>query len=203
MLTLFDRRMFDRRKLFSLVIKFEALFSSANYSQNPACGSIGLCTCTFANVFCNGGLFNVPELPDRVFSLNLNNNSLTNIPAEAMQPSLSFFEANNNLITALPQPALPIFNLSDFFMAGNALRNLSRGEFAAIGPNLTSIAIPRNVVTWVSDGAFAGLPLLRNLSMHNNPTTCGVAENGTVTCVCAPGFATDPRRPTFCGAEPG
>lgn len=87
---------------------------------SPACGPYGLCSCTSlglvtqGTVLCTGGFLNFPTLPANVTYLLLDNNEMiTDIPLSHLPPTLTFFQAANNSLSAVPQPASPLLDLAE------------------------------------------------------------------------------------------
>ncbi len=109
------RRVSYRNRVMNFVIKFPKGFGQSNVAQNTACGPIGICSCvsTFT-VICNGGLRNVPIMPDGVRMLNLIRNYLTTVPPAALQPTLFILEAKENLLSAIPRPNSGILPILDY-----------------------------------------------------------------------------------------
>jgi hypothetical protein len=95
--------------------------------------------------------------------------------------------------------------VSFFFLKNNIVTSIGFGELALLGPNLGTIIFDDNVIAAVSDGALTDLPILNSLTFSNNQASCSAILHDSndvaprLNCTCSSGYATDLRRPAFCG----
>ncbi|XP_050672848.1 lutropin-choriogonadotropic hormone receptor isoform X2 [Leptidea sinapis] len=174
-----------------------ALAVLAVLAAASACpGQVPGCACSDAGtrLSCRGaGLQHLPPLNERLLALDVSNNNISALPADALLPAtgLRDLSAEDNLIsdidpdvlselrnlrvlrlarnrlTTVPAALVYTNRLQALNLAGNQIAELTAASLPPL-PALHTLVLKRNRITYIEKNAFVNTPALRVLRLEDN-----------------------------------
>ena len=142
----------------------------------PKCPSLPACLCykNMTVIDCSyGGFTHIPDIPETVLDLNLENNNITSIPSRAFSKlsKLQTLNLNHNNIQSIEAFAFDGLEcITKLQLRKNQLKALESNSFANI-PCLQNLTLAYNVIEQISEDAFDGTTAIRRLVLDGNSFT--------------------------------
>lgn len=113
-------------------------------------------------------LSEIPNLPEKLQYLSINNNKIASFPHLIQLKQLNFLDMSHNSLTALkPQDFTNLKQLSELYLNHNLISWIEIENFKELGA-LQILNLSNNQLTALEIGVFIGLHLLKDLNLSGN-----------------------------------